>query len=183
MKLPARPSPSSLAERGRWSGSGDPLQHTDLTCSASLTRFLRSEKWSAVLAASLGRTGRRAVIRSAPPPPADHAARGVRPLGSEPPTARYRNETDYEKLDTERAYRAVAAPIQSHTCTARYGGSVFGPEGHFRPDDFLPYRETPEASRQTVQAQTSRAVQHRVSRATASAWIDWLAKPLHRYRL
>ena len=40
MKPPARPSPSSLAERGRWRGSGDPLQLTALTRSASLATAL-----------------------------------------------------------------------------------------------------------------------------------------------
>ena len=66
--------------------------------------------------------------------PTDRAARGVRPLGTEPPTARYSNETDYEKLDTERANRAVAATMMYET---RYRAvimeGVFGPEGVFEP--------------------------------------------------
>ena len=63
MKPPARPSPSSLAERGRWRGSGDPLQHTALTRSASLLWFLWSVMGSsAALAAPLGRAGRLTVF-------------------------------------------------------------------------------------------------------------------------
>ena len=46
-----------------------------------------------------------------------------KPHGTERPSTRYGNETDYGKLDTERAYRAVAATIKLDT--ARYGGRLW----------------------------------------------------------